>query len=107
MFDADEIKKMIQEDRLDKFYTSRQWRRVARQVRELQHNECQRCKAQGFYEPCEVVHHKKYIKYFPELALKIDNLECLCFECHEEEHGRGRYNRAKNTDKEPLTPERW
>ena len=107
MFDVEDVKKFIQEDRVDKLYTSRQWRRIARQARELQHNECQRCKERGFYKPCEVVHHKKYVRLFPELAISLDNLECLCFDCHEEEHGRGVYARGKQEDKEPLTPERW
>ena len=53
---------------------------------EEQHNECQRCKAAGYYSPCEIVHHKKYVRKHPELALDINNLECLCRNCHENEH---------------------
>lgn len=107
MLDAKDIKRFIQEDRLDKFYTSRQWRRVALQARTVQHNECQRCKARGYYKPCDVVHHKKHVRLFPNFALDLENLECLCFDCHEEEHGRGRFKNSAESDKKPLTPERW
>ena len=102
MMDTERIKELIKANNLHEFYTSRTWQKVAAQARAVQHNECQRCRAKGIYKPCEVVHHKKYVKMFPELALNVDNLECLCFECHEEEH-----ERAFGCTKEPLTPERW
>ena len=100
--DTDKIKDLIGSDNLHAFYASKAWQRAAAGARVDQHNECQRCKAKGIYKPCNVVHHKKYVKMFPEFALSSDNLECLCFECHEEEHGRG-----FGCSKEPLTPERW
>lgn len=103
MMDAEKIKELVKSDNMHSFYTSSAWRRLAAAARAAQHNECQRCKAKGIYKACEVVHHKKYVKMFPELALSMDNLECLCFECHEEEHGRG-FDKVERT---PLTPERW
>nr|DAI76757.1 MAG TPA: HNH endonuclease [Caudoviricetes sp.] len=92
------VRSLISQNELYRFYTSAEWERLAAKARDQQHNECQRCKANGFYSPCEAVHHIKYVKRRPDLALDIGNLECLCRECHETEHGR---------NSKPLTPERW
>lgn len=80
------IKKQIADNNLHPFYTSAEWKKLAATARVEQHNECQRCKKKGYYSPCDIVHHKKYVKDYPQLALSIDNLECLCHNCHEEEH---------------------
>ena len=104
MMDTEKIKELVKQDNLKVFYTSRTWGKMKAAARLAQHNECQRCKAKGMYKPCRVVHHKKYIKDYPELALSMDNLECLCFECHEDEHDR-KFEPPK--PKPPLTPERW
>jgi 5-methylcytosine-specific restriction endonuclease McrA len=71
---------------MHEFYGSAEWQELAERARDRQHNECQRCKARGYYSPCEAVHHIMYVKQHPELALSIENLECLCRACHEEEH---------------------
>ena len=34
------------------------------------------------------VHHKKYLRLHPELALDPDNLEPICERCHYDEHHR-------------------
>lgn len=102
--DTEKIKELIDSNNLHSFYASRTWQRLAAATRTAQHNECQRCKARGIYKPCDVVHHKKYVKIFPELAMDENNLECLCFKCHEDEHDRG-FDKVKR--EEPLTPERW
>lgn len=80
------LKELITNNDLHKFYGSSEWQALAAQARDMQHNECQRCKAKGYYSPCEIVHHIRYVKKFPELALSLENLECLCKNCHEEEH---------------------
>ena len=36
--------------------------------------------------PATVVHHKRYLRDRPDLALNLDNLESLCNECHYREH---------------------
>lgn len=43
------------------------------------------------------VHHRKYLRKFPELAMSYDNLELLCEQCHYEEHHKS----------EQLNEERW
>lgn len=88
--DTKEIKRLVREGRVHDFYDSTTWRKAACTARTIQHNECQVCKTQGFYSPCEVVHHMKPLKMYPSLALRQDNLQCLCRNCHEEIHGRVR-----------------
>ncbi len=85
------LKELIANNDLHKFYGSGEWQTLAAKARDMQHNECQRCKAKGYYSPCEIVHHIKYVREFPELALSIENLECLCKNCHEEEHKKKRF----------------
>lgn len=36
--------------------------------------------------PASTVHHRKYLRMHPELALDEDNLEPICEKCHYEEH---------------------
>lgn len=80
------LRGLIAKNNLHDFYSSGEWQALAARAREEQHNECQRCKKRGWYAPCEAVHHRKRVKEQPELALEIRNLECLCRDCHEEEH---------------------
>lgn len=35
-----------------------------------------------------VVHHIKELENHPEFTLDIDNLETVCVDCHNKEHGR-------------------
>lgn len=79
------------------FYGSEEWRHAAKEARTAQHDECQRCKARGFYAACQAVHHKQHIRTAPELALTPENLECLCAQCHWDEHHPA----------PPLPEERW
>lgn len=91
------LRSLIRKNNLHDFYSSLEWQVLAARARGREHNECQRCRAKGYYSPCDVVHHIKYVKRYPELALSIDNLECLCRACHEEEH----------TKKSFINEERW
>lgn len=91
------IKKLIAKNDLHPFYASKEWQHLADDARTAQHNECQRCKEEGWYGPCDIVHHKKYVKQHPELALSLENLECLCRFHHEEEHKESKF----------INEERW
>jgi len=70
----------------DKFYNSVKWRRVSKTFLMSKHYVCERCGGVG-----EVAHHKIRLDRFnvrkPEIALSMDNLECLCLACHNAEHG--------------------
>ena len=94
---VDRIKELIRKNDTSQFYNSSEWKKLREYKRRLEHCECERCRARGKYSRGINVHHKKYLKDYPELALNIDNLECLCDECHYEEHHK----------REQLNEERW
>lgn len=111
------INELIQINRLDKFYKSKYFMDVKKEVLREQHYECQRCKEKGKLtivnlnrKKSGVVHHEQYVRTHPELALskyyydkqgkRRRNLIVLCNECHEIVHDRF----AKS---EPLNVERW
>ena len=70
----------------DKFYNSRKWRRLSKVFLLSKHYICERCGGVG-----EIAHHRIYLNRVnirkPEIALNMDNLECLCLACHNAEHG--------------------
>lgn len=90
------------EEQKRKFYDSYAWRKLSKQIKERDNNECQECKRKGkvFIDTNEysesakrkkiqlVVHHIKELKYHPDLALEEDNLETICVDCHNKEHNR-------------------
>ena len=71
------------------FYKSRKWQRE-RELYRREHPFCERCLESGVYKPTDIVHHKKYLKadnYLDsKVSLNSDNLEALCFDCHNKEH---------------------
>lgn len=86
----DWIKSLIKEDKVHDFYISPIWIKTKNEVLREQNYECQRCKLKKkIYKKASTVHHKKYLRRFPELALDRSNLEAICNECHYDEHHRG------------------
>lgn len=92
---------LISIDRLDKFYHSKYWIRIKREVLREDHYECIRCKEQGrltLLTDKSPVHHVNEVKKVPRLALSkffVDGegreqrqLISLCFDCHNKEHNR-------------------
>jgi 5-methylcytosine-specific restriction enzyme A len=85
-----------------KFYDGREWKSLREHIKKRDNHECQECKRQGrvridtneYSESAKrkkialVVHHIKELEHHPELALDEDNLETICVECHNKEHGR-------------------
>ena len=84
-----------------KFYNSKVWQDVRRNVWLRQHLLCNRCHKPVYvdgiseYMPKErrtigIVHHKEYLNDInvndANIALNLDNLEGLCKDCHEKEH---------------------
>lgn len=108
------VRQLIDEDNLHAFYTSSVWLNLRDEVLDDFKRECLACKKKGKYTKATIVHHVKFIKEYPELALSktyIDEdgkervqLKPVCRECHEyvEHPERLRWNK-----KEPLTEERW
>lgn len=84
----------IEDGNVMKFYKSKEWLKVRDNVRESQNYECQECKKEGGVGRADVVHHIKHLRSHPELALREDNLVCLCHYHHELEHPE-KFNRAR------------
>ncbi|WP_264737299.1 HNH endonuclease [Cytobacillus firmus] len=93
-----------------KFYDSGEWKQKREQIKKRDNYECQECKRQGrlsidtneYSESAKrkkiqlVVHHIKELEHHPELALDEDNLETVCVDCHNKEHGRDFSNKKQN-----------
>ncbi|MCT8978296.1 HNH endonuclease [Clostridium sp. CX1] len=94
------INSLIQHNNIKAFYNSAAWEHLRREVLEEQHHECQICKANGVYSEAVTVHHIKYLRRHPELALTKDNLMAVCDECHYQIH-------HKPKPKPQLNIERW
>lgn len=99
------------EENIHGFYVWGKWKAKRKEVLRLDKNECQIFRRRGKYTRATTVHHVKYVKKHPELALEIwytfkgkrqRNLISLCHDCHEEVHGY-----RKKDKKEPLTEEKW
>ncbi|WP_241475469.1 HNH endonuclease [Priestia flexa] len=85
-----------------RFYNSSDWKRMRNEIKKRDNSECQECKRNGrvaldtneYSERAKrkkiqlVVHHIKELEHYPELALDRDNLETVCVNCHNKEHGR-------------------
>lgn len=93
------IRTLIHSNKIVKFYKSTQWRHLRQEVLDEQHNECQICKGNGIFEPATMVHHIKYVRVHPELALTKDNLMSLCKECHYQIHHTIKYKKQLNKEK--------
>lgn len=94
------IKELICDNQVVKFYNTETWILLREKKKAMEHNECERCRETGKHSPCEAVHHIKYLRQHPELALDINNLECLCKDCHYKEHHKAKF-------KKQLNEERW
>lgn len=82
------LKDLITQDKVVKFYQWSAWRSLRQQALKRDNYECQTCKRAGKYSKAQNVHHLKEVKQHPELALTLDNLECICIICHNKEHER-------------------
>lgn len=105
------IKELIRENKLYKFYKSKEWIRLRTEVLRENHNECIKCKEKGIISIATEVHHVQWVKKHPELALsktyfyrgkECKNLLPLCHACHDLEH-----ERFGNEKKQQFNEERW
>ena len=79
------IRELIRSGKVQAFYNTREWHELRERKRRAEHFECERCRARGIHSQAYTVHHRKYLRRFPELAMSYDNLELLCEQCHYEE----------------------
>jgi 5-methylcytosine-specific restriction endonuclease McrA len=72
-------------------YHSKAWQHIREQALERDHRLCQRCLKQGRVTPAVIVHHIVHVSPAnvsdPKVTLNLDNLTCLCRECHAIVHG--------------------
>ena len=72
------------------FYHSAAWQKCRAAYIAYVGGLCERCKMKGIIKPGYIVHHKEYITLDnindPSILLNHDNLEYLCFDCHQREH---------------------
>lgn len=74
------------------FYNSTPWRK-ARQDKLNKQPWCEVCLAMDIYTQADMVHHKVELKDDWERRLDVDNLESICYPCHnrtEHKHSHGR-----------------
>ena len=68
------------------FYNSPKWRKCSKLFLQSKHCICERCGGAG-----EIAHHKIHLDRWnvrrTEIALSMENLECLCLSCHNAAHG--------------------
>lgn len=72
-------------DYAESFYKSKAWQQVSKLYMNSKHYICERCGGAG-----AICHHKNYITpgniHDISITLNMDNLECLCQDCHNKEH---------------------
>ncbi len=77
------------------FYHWPAWRQLRTMALHRDHYLCQECLRKKRIRRATEVHHVKPIADFPELALELDNLESLCWNCHEETKPRKAVHKPK------------
>ncbi len=70
------------------FYHSDEWQALRREALVRDNALCQDCKQVGIVTPAVEVHHIVPIKQEWNRRYSIDNLLCLCKECHNKRHNR-------------------
>lgn len=87
----------IMKEYAKQFYKSKAWQACREGYMRSVGGLCERCYARGILTPGVIVHHKTYITpdniNDPTVTLNWDNLECVCRQCHEDEHKSGTHNR--------------
>lgn len=78
--------RLIKEGKYIKFYKSKEWKELRKEILERDANECVHCRKKGWFRPAECIHHIKHLKARPDLALEPTNLVTLCNQCHNKEH---------------------
>ena len=68
------------------FYKTYVWKKFRNAEMKKKKYRCEKCWKKGYYHRATVLHHKKHLRDYPELALTESNMEALCEQCHIEEH---------------------
>lgn len=72
------------------FYDSAKWKKARQLCISRKHGICERC-GKAFASSKMIVHHKIHLTADninnPDVSLSQDNLQLLCHDCHNSEHG--------------------
>ena len=83
------------DEAIERFYTTRAWRRARDAVLTESGGLCQMCLEKGLIVPAVHVHHRIHLTpgnvRDPLIALDSSNLIALCEECHAEQHRTKRW----------------
>lgn len=89
------------QDWAKRFYKSKDWAKARELAMIRDRYLCQKCD-----EPAEEVHHKIHLTkdniVDPSISLNLDNLICLCYRCHKEQHIWDRANGHRKNKKPEI-----
>lgn len=116
MVENEQLIQLIKEDKLMKFYKSKEWRALRLKAIERAKHECEHCKQKGKVTTRDAldkrgrkmkmdVNHIKPVKTHPHLALDLSNLEYLCVRCHNIADGKDKMIRS--SEPKFVNEERW
>lgn len=112
MSESDKLLELINSGKADTFYSWTEWLKLRKKVMQMDHHECQICKAKGRYSRGCIVHHVKHLKDRPDLALSMwdgeeRQLITVCKQCHEELHPESQRQYIASEPKGFVNEERW
>lgn len=80
---------------IERFYTSRAWKRCRKAFLDSKQGLCEICLSKGLIVPATEAHHKIHLTpeniNDPSVSLNHDNLIALCSDCHHEMHQTKRW----------------
>ena len=86
---------MHHDPEIERFYTTRAWRKCRQSVLDEHGGLCQICLSRGLIEPAVHVHHRVPLTQEnindPRITLDSANLMALCENCHAEQHKTRRW----------------
>lgn len=95
LFYACEEETMHSDAAIERFYSTKAWRKCRASFLSERGGLCEICLSRGLIEPAVHVHHK--VKLTPDniddpaVTLSFDNLMALCEACHQEQHRARRW----------------
>ena len=110
------INELIEKNELAKFYMSKEFRYLKKEIMELDHFECQECKKKGIITKATTVHHVQFVRKHPELALsryytykgkQYRNLVSVCPSCHNKLHPEKRKGFNQSKKEKFSNEEKW
>ena len=86
---------MHHDDDIERFYTTKAWRKSRASFLEEKGGLCELCLSKGLIEPAVHVHHRTPITSEnvnnPMITLDHTNLMALCEACHADQHRKKRW----------------